>query len=55
MVDLLAERRPRQYASEIMQLRKLEDRRAALGAVPEHLQDMVKDHLTLAFARRKRS
>jgi hypothetical protein len=55
MVDLLAERRPRHYAAEIMEMRKLEDRRAALGLVPSHLQDMVKDHLTHAFALRKRS
>lgn len=43
------EKRPRQYAAEIMKLRYKEDRLEALNNVPEHLRDAVKKHVDIQF------
>ncbi len=46
------QKRPRQFAAEILKQRKLETRREMLDKVPEHLRAMVRTHVTNAFGRR---
>ena len=45
------EKRPRQYADEICQLRAKEDRRAALERVPEDLREPTRKHVEIFFAK----
>lgn len=47
------ERRPRQYAAEIIALRTKEERAAALARVPEHLRELTRRHVETEFDRRK--
>ncbi len=47
-------KRPRQYADEILRLATLEERRAALAAVPEEDRDLTRRHVENAWARRQR-
>lgn len=37
--------RPRQYAAQIVALKSLDERRAALAQVPEHLRGLVRKHV----------
>lgn len=46
-------KRPREYASEIMQLKTKEDRIKALDAVPEHFKLWVKGYVKTSFEMRK--
>ena len=52
-VRLTHEKRPRQYAAEIMALRTREERRNALANVPEHLRELTEAHVRITFDRRK--
>lgn len=45
--------KPRQMAAYIMSLESREERREALGFVPEHLRDLVKTHVEISYERRK--
>jgi hypothetical protein len=45
----MIEKRPRQYAEEILKLPTRELRAEYLAKVPEHLQSMVKQHVEHAF------
>ena len=47
------ERRPRQYAAEIIAMRTAEERAAALDQVPEELRDWVRDLVEDYFWRRR--
>jgi hypothetical protein len=40
---------PRQYASQITAMRSREERIAALAEVPEHLRDLVRTHVEIAW------
>lgn len=40
------DKRPRHYAAEIAAMKTLEQRRAAIEAVPEEWRELVKAHLT---------
>ena len=44
---------PRQYAAQIAAMKSLAERRAAVEAVPEHLRQIVKTHLTIRAERVK--
>lgn len=44
---------PRQYATQIAAMKSLAERRAAVEAVPEHLRQIVKTHLTIRAERVK--
>jgi len=44
---------PRQYAKQIAAMKSLAERRAAVEAVPEHLRQIVKTHLTIRAERVK--
>ena len=46
-------KKPRQMAAEIMSLETREERREALGMVPEHFRDLVKTHVEISYERRK--
>ncbi|RCH03229.1 hypothetical protein CSC36_1256 [Pseudomonas aeruginosa] len=43
------EPRPREYARQIVALRTIEERRAALERVPEHLRELVRTHVEIAW------
>ena len=43
------EARPRQYARQITAMRTREERIAALAEVPEHLRDLVRTHVEIAW------
>lgn len=45
---MIDEKRPRQYAAEIMAVRDKDERRALFARVPEHLRDIVYDHCQTA-------
>jgi len=47
------DKRPRQYAAEIMKLTTPEARRIALERVPEIWRAMTKAHVEIEFARRR--
>ena len=47
------EKRPRHYAAEIVRLRTLDQRRAALELVPEHLRELTAAHIRNEWQRRK--
>jgi methylphosphotriester-DNA--protein-cysteine methyltransferase len=47
------EKRPRQYAAEIVALKTREERAQKLTEVPEHLRELVKKHVELTFKQRK--
>lgn len=50
------EKRPRQYAVEILRLRTAQQRRDALALAPEHLQALTARHVTEAMRKaRERS
>ncbi|MCY1211809.1 hypothetical protein D9M71_659490 [compost metagenome] len=40
---------PRQYARQILAMETQEERRAALAEVPEHLRDLVRAHVEIAW------
>lgn len=42
-------RRPREYARLILTMTDIEERRAALAAVPEHLRDLTRTHVETAW------
>ena len=44
---------PRDYAAEIIEMKTVEQRRAALATVPEPLRDWVKDYVVSYFEIRK--
>ncbi|MDF5966501.1 hypothetical protein P4114_15905 [Pseudomonas aeruginosa] len=46
---LADEPRPREYARQIVALRTIEERRAALERVPEHLRELVRTHVEIAW------
>jgi hypothetical protein len=46
------EKRLRHYAAEIITLRSLAARRAAIDAAPEHLRALVRAHVADHFAKR---
>jgi hypothetical protein len=50
---MIDEKRPRQYAAEIVALKTREERAQKLTEVPEHLRDLVKKHVTLFFINKK--
>lgn len=41
--------RPRQYAAAIVALKNKDERRAALEQVPEHLRDLVRTQVEIAW------
>ena len=41
--------RPRQYAAQIVALKSKDARRAALEQVPEHLRDLVRTQVEIAW------
>ena len=47
------EKRPRQYAFEIIGERDRDKRKAMLSEVPEHLRDLVKKHVEVAWQKLK--
>ena len=47
-------KRPRQYAAEIMDLETIEERRAALKKVPKHYQKLVMKHVIIAYGKRRK-
>ena len=47
-------KRPRQYASDIMELETVEERRAALKKVPKEYQKLVMKHVMIAFDKRSK-
>lgn len=40
---------PRQYARQIAVLKTIDERRAALARVPEHLRALVRTHVEIAW------
>ena len=46
-----AERKPRQYAAEILRLRTKEERRAALDKVPAEIRSIVEFYVAEHFAK----
>ncbi|WP_312957294.1 hypothetical protein [Stutzerimonas nitrititolerans] len=40
---------PRQYARQILAMHSKEERRAALAEVPEHLRDLTRAHVEIAW------
>lgn len=46
---MINDKRPRQYAQEIMNMDTVEQRRDALKAVPKNLRGMVRLHVENAF------
>jgi hypothetical protein len=46
------EKPPRQYASEIIELKSRTERMAALDKVPSYLQPLVRKHVEIAFSLR---
>ncbi len=40
---------PRQYARQILAMETKEERQAALAEVPEHLRDLVRAHVEIAW------
>ena len=46
-----AERKPRQYAAEILRLRTKEERRAALDKVPVEIRSIVEFYVAEHFAK----
>ncbi len=42
-------RRPREYARLILAMTDIEERRAALAAVPEHLRELTRTHVQIAW------
>ena len=46
-------KRPRYYAAEILDLKTVEERRAALSAVPEEQRERVELYVRNEFERRK--
>jgi hypothetical protein len=40
---------PRQYARQIVAMQTKEQRRSALEEVPEHLRDLVRTHVEIAW------
>jgi len=42
---------PRHYADKILKMENIEDRRKALGEVPEHLRPMVKHYVEISYAK----
>jgi hypothetical protein len=44
---VIQEKRQRQYAAEILELKTREARAQKLTEVPEHLRELVKKHVTL--------
>lgn len=40
---------PRQYAAQIVALPSIDERRAALAQVPEHLRDLVRKHVEITW------
>lgn len=47
--------RPRQYAAQIVALKSKDERRAALAGVPEHLRDLVRTHVEIAWNHPQRT
>ena len=45
------EKRPRQYAAEILAKEKIQDRRELLSQVPEEYRALVETHVRIAFDR----
>jgi hypothetical protein len=45
--------KPRQMAAYIMSLNTKEERREALGVVPERFRSLVKTHVEISYERRK--
>ena len=43
------ELRPRQYAAQILEMSTIEERRAALLLVPEHLRELTRAHVQIAW------
>lgn len=41
--------RPRKYAAQILDMQTIEERRAALAQVPEHLRDLTRTHVEIAW------
>ena len=52
MRDLI-DKRPREYADEIISLPTIECRKKALAEVPENIRELVKRHVVNAFMIRK--
>lgn len=44
---------PRQYARQIVGMQTKEQRRSALEEVPEHLRDLVRTHVEIAWNHTK--
>ena len=44
-------KRPRQYAAEILEKEKIQDRRELLSKVPEDVRSLVEAHVRIAFDR----
>jgi len=53
MVFLKLEKRPREYAAEICDLKTREERRAALDKVPDKYKDWVASYVTISFSIKK--
>lgn len=50
---MINEKRPRQYAAEIMALRGPQERREALERVPEIWRPLTKKHVEIGFDRKR--
>lgn len=50
---VIAPKRPRQYAAEIMKLKTIDERRAALANVPDPFKGLTKDHVNNELEKRK--
>ncbi|WP_371369979.1 hypothetical protein ACA097_09655 [Pseudomonas sp. QL9] len=48
-------RRPREYVAAIIQLKTLEERRAALAECPEEWQDLIRTQLVIAWDHPQRN
>lgn len=46
-------KKPRQYATEIVKLKRQFERREALAKVPDHIREWVKDLVVSHFERKR--
>lgn len=46
--------RPRQYAAQIVAMETIDERRAALAQVPEHLRELVRKQVEIAWNHKQR-
>lgn len=54
IMPAMDDKRPRSYAFEIAAMTTREERREAIGRVPEHLRAMVMTHVIAIFEKRNK-